>query len=44
LVPLPDASKSFFFFHMVMWWHAMVRVAAEVSVVCATARTMPVDL
>jgi hypothetical protein len=43
LVPLPDASKSLFFFPMVMWRRAVVRVQAEVSVVWAMVGTMPVD-
>jgi hypothetical protein len=43
LVPLPDASKSFFFFPMVMRPRAVVRVGAEVSVVWAMVGTMPVD-
>jgi hypothetical protein len=31
--PLSDALKFYFFFPMVMWWRAVVRVGAEVSVV-----------
>jgi hypothetical protein len=43
LVPLPDTSKSFFFFPMVMRPCAVVRVGAEVLVVWAMVGTMPVD-
>jgi hypothetical protein len=40
---IPDASSSFFFFPMVMRWHAVVmRVGAEVAVVWAMIVTMSV--
>jgi hypothetical protein len=43
LMPMPDTSKSFFFFPTVMRRRAVVRVGAEVSVVWVMAGTMPVD-
>jgi hypothetical protein len=41
-VPLPDASKSFFFLSMALWLRAAV-VGVEVSVLWAMPGTMPVD-
>jgi hypothetical protein len=43
LVPLPNASKLFFFFPMVMRQRAVVRVGAEVSVVWPMAGMMPIE-
>jgi hypothetical protein len=42
LVPLPDASKLFFFFPMVLRWRAAV-VGVEVSMVQAMLGSMPVN-
>jgi hypothetical protein len=42
LVPLPDVSKSFFFFPMMLQRHAAV-VGVEVSVEWPMSETMPVD-
>jgi hypothetical protein len=43
LVPLPDASKSCFFFPMIMRWRAAMRGGREVSLVWAMAGTMTID-
>jgi hypothetical protein len=42
LVPLSDASKSFFFFPMVLRWRAAV-VGVEVSVLWEMPGTMSID-